>query len=206
MKPSPFAVLNETASTPLSAPADILPPLAPPTTSAPFVYEPAEDGGLFGGKDALGGGQAAATDPPDIGGETRRLLWQKGASVMNAPSAKADRFCCINGPCKYYSELHVDEPETLPDPTIKVVRLCRRFLDDGGSYLEMSDATLTACMDYSPPWWSPEGLRMKLIVAWRLSRALERLSGVDTTAFWSRLTKWRIVPAEALEDKAYGKR
>lgn len=203
MKPSPFAVLNETVSAPPSVPADILPPPAPPATAAPFVYEPADGNGLFGG---AGGVDlpAMSTDPPDIGGETRRLLWQKGVSVANAPSAAMDRFCCINGPCRYYSELHVDEPETLPAPTVKVVRLCRRFLDDDGAHLEMSDATLTACTDYAPPWWSPEGFRMKLIVAWRLSRALERISGVNTTAFWNKLVKWRIVPAEALEDVAYG--
>jgi hypothetical protein len=196
MKPSPFAPLNETVPTTAAF-------AAPPQVPAVPVFEPVEGGGMFGGPADLGG---MATDPPDIGKKTRQLLWEKGTEVARVPGAGKDRFCCINGPCKYYGELHIDDPTCLPQASVKVLRLCRRFIDDDGATLEMTDATLTACLDYSPPWWSPDGWRMKMVVAWRLTRALERISGVSSTPFWQKMVKWHIVPAEVLEDVAYGRK
>jgi hypothetical protein len=174
---------------------------------------PAEGGGVFGGAGAFDSTPAEkldvkyiplAGDPPDLGHETRQLLWQRGIAPPQAAPATLDRFCCLTGPCRHYSEIHVDEPDTLPERRVRIIRLCRLHFDDDGGTLEMSEGTIPACIAYAPPWWALDGWRMKLIVAFRVSRTLVRISHVDDMKIWRKLVEWHILPKDVVEDPNYG--
>ena len=198
MKP-PFHILNAEPAVPEQPQ---LPPVPVPGTAesgCDFVLP--TDGGVFDGAGGFDPKAATRGDPPDVGSKPRQLLWERGLSVPRAAAATLDRFCCLTGPCKWYSEIHVDEPDTLPEPRVRVIRLCRRHLDDDGGTLEMTEGTIPACLSYDPPWWSLDGWRMKLIVARRIDFALHEISKVMLSPVWAKLVEWRVIPRE---DGNYG--
>lgn len=197
---SPFNLLNEQPSSDASPSMQVA--HSQGSAGAGCDYEMLSGASVFDGAGSFDGGdQVLAGDPPDVGSKTRQLLWAKGVNVARAPAATLDRFCCLTGPCCWYSEIHVDEPDTLPERTVRVIRLCRFHRDDDGGTLELSEGTIPACVTYSPPWWSIDGWRMKLIVVRRLDFALNKISKVVQSPVWAKLVKWCVLPEK---DEGYG--
>jgi len=110
--------------------------------------------------------------------------------------AIAEYMCCLDGPCRHYTERLAELDAVGAGIRTEVNRVCLGF----GQPISLSEGTCFACTRYRPNIWTPRTLRRAVIVAHRLGVARRRL-GRRTMTFGERIVEavYGIVKGDAPE-------